>query len=105
MFREFRVLPSGSGFGHFSDLSHPAGGEILPARPVGSASPVNYLNHSCDPNCYMIGTAVYAKDRIERGTELTVDYRKVQFGFPGPGFECACGARRCAGRIAGGVAV
>ena len=47
-----------------------------------------YVNHSCDPNCGIGGTAlVVARRDINSGEELTVDYCMY---FAEPGFQLVC---------------
>lgn len=64
----------------------------------------SYLNHSCDPNCYIKMKTialrdVYALRDIKRGEELTVDYTATSVDqFAGMGFwreKCRCGSRKC----------
>ena len=52
------------------------------------------INHSCDPNTWLDGLDLAARQAIEPGDELTVDYAT----FCGPGmaaFECQCRAPAC----------
>ncbi len=67
-------------------------------------SPASYMNHSCDPNCYVkmktiVVKDVYAMRDIERGEELTHDYTATSVDqFEGKGFwkrECKCGSKNC----------
>jgi hypothetical protein len=55
-----------------------------------------YLNHSCEPNCYLRTCGkrveVYTLHHIKAGTELTVDYGVTPHKT---GMKCACGAARC----------
>jgi hypothetical protein len=54
------------------------------------APPGCYLNHSCDPNAMRHGVKVFAWRPIEKGEEITIDYRLNAFdGSPWP-----CGVRR-----------
>jgi len=60
-----------------------------------------YINHSCDPNCYIeIESAhiwVVADRDIKKGEELSYDY-----GWSLDGFEetpCCCGKKNCVGYI------
>ena len=58
------------------------------------------INHSCDPNlrsCILRGHILYFSRRgIQRGEELTVDYR---FSDKIGEVPCRCGSRRCRGVI------
>lgn len=63
-------------------------------------SGAQYINHSCDPNCYAWitqGHILYMASRdIRKGEELTIDYR---FDADVPAVLCGCGAGRCRGTI------
>lgn len=62
---------------------------------------VQYLNHSCDPNCGVQGLFdfVALKD-IEAGQELTTDYAmQDDSNWQVPGGVCLCGAANCRGDI------
>ena len=64
---------------------------VLPERD----SPGWYLNHSCEPNCVVLGrTRVLALDRVEVGEEVTIDY-STNVGWDGFAMECRCGSRSC----------
>lgn len=73
-------------------------------------TPASYMNHSCDPSCYvkMSSIAVYdvhALRCITEGEELTHDYTANAVDqFAGQGFwvlECRCGSENCRGRVTG----
>jgi uncharacterized protein len=54
-----------------------------------------YLNHSCAPNCVILGkTRIVALSTIEPGEEVTFDY-STNVGWDGFTMECRCGARGC----------
>lgn len=63
-------------------------------------SGAEYVNHSCDPNCYawiFRGHILYMAVRdIHPGQELTIDYR---FEPEVDKVQCACGAPGCRGTI------
>lgn len=63
-------------------------------------SGAEYVNHSCDPNCYawiFRGHILYMAARdICAGEELTIDYR---FDSDVPAVRCACAASACRGTI------
>lgn len=54
-----------------------------------------FLNHSCEPNCVIMGrTKVVALRRIEPGEEVTFDY-STNVGWDGFSMECNCGTKGC----------
>jgi len=54
-----------------------------------------YLNHSCQPNCVILGrTRIVALTTIEEGEELTFDY-STNVGWDGFAMECSCGSVNC----------
>jgi uncharacterized protein len=63
-------------------------------------SGAEFINHSCDPNCYASiqkGHILYMSARvILPGEELTIDYR---FDPHVEKVKCACGAETCRGTI------
>jgi len=63
-------------------------------------SGAEYVNHSCDPNCYAWiykGHILYMSLRdIAAGEELTIDYR---FDPDVPKVDCMCGTKACRGTI------
>jgi SET domain-containing protein len=66
-------------------------------------SPDCYVNHSCDPNAWLLyeGDDCYfvARRDVVPGDELTCDYNvNVAAGTSWP---CRCGAARCRGQVAG----
>lgn len=64
---------------------------ILPPR----GSPGWYLNHSCEPNCVILGrTRVVALSTIRKGDEITIDY-STNVGWDGFAMECRCGSAHC----------
>lgn len=68
---------------------------ILPER----GSPGWYLNHSCSPNCVILGrTRVVALTQIEEGEEVTIDY-STNVGWDGFVMECGCGSPDCRGTV------
>jgi len=64
---------------------------VVPER--GSAG--WFLNHSCEPNCVIMGrTKIFALRRIEPGEEVTFDY-STNVGWEGFSMECKCGKKTC----------
>ncbi len=54
-----------------------------------------FMNHSCDPNCVILGrTKVVALRRIEAEEEVTFDY-STDVGWEGFSMACKCGAKSC----------
>lgn len=73
-------------------------------------SPASYMNHSCDPNCYVKCRTiairdVYALRDIKKGEELTFDVTATSTDqFDGKEFwklECKCGSENCRGIVHG----
>lgn len=73
-------------------------------------SPASYMNHSCNPNCFVKMRTiavkdVYASRDIADGEELTHDYTATSVDqFAGKGFweeECRCGGKDCRGILQG----
>ncbi len=72
-------------------------------------APFRYLNHCCEPNCYLHIVEVVYEDgspgpsevRVEsivdipQGTELTIDYQWSADGA----IKCLCGSRECRGWV------
>ena len=68
-------------------------------HPERVRHPVNFLNHSCEPNVGYDGTgAIVALRRITAGEELRMDYGTFSFSFD-HAFVCKCGAWGCRGRV------
>ena len=63
--------------------------------------PWRFLNHSCDPNCWIDGRALRARRAIAPGDELTFDYNCTEWSMDSP-FDCACEA--CGGQPVRGYA-
>ena len=59
-----------------------------------------FINHSCEPNLGIRGQITFvARRAIEAGDELTYDWAMEE---DAPAVtRCACGARRCRGRLTG----
>ncbi len=65
---------------------------------INSLEPVDYMNHSCDPNCGVKGQIiVVARRDIAPGEELTFDYSTTD--TVGLDMECSCGAPSCRRRV------
>jgi hypothetical protein len=62
--------------------------------------PVDYMNHSCEPNCGVRGSVVIVARRdIAPGEELTFDYGTTDTDRWV--LECVCGAPSCRRRLTG----
>lgn len=77
-------------------IGNPPGGDVV-------GDPINFLNHSCEPNAGIKGQIMLAAMRsIDRGVEITFDYAMVLHSAPRcPPYrmECRCGSRHCRGVI------
>lgn len=58
------------------------------------------LNHSCDPNTWLMGLDAVARRDIAPGEQITMDYATFCANDMEP-FDCSCGAVNCRGRITG----
>lgn len=80
--------------------------QVAPDRHVHVASDMEFLNHSCDPNCGVLipleeeVIRVVALRAIEDGEELTIDYATFEYEIEFMP-DCRCGAAGCRGRIDG----
>jgi hypothetical protein len=64
-------------------------------KPEAVRHPVNFINHSCDPNLGYDGRdAIIALQAISPGEEIRMDYGTYSFSFDHE-FTCACGAWGC----------
>ena len=66
-------------------------------------APDRHINHSCDPNAYVLYEGDYsffvARRDIARGQEITCDYNINITG--GTAWPCHCGVARCRGTVLG----
>lgn len=75
-------------------------------RYVITYHPYSYMNHSCNPSCYIkhqtmaIGNT-YAMRDIKKGEELTYDYGVNAMDMFGKNywFNCHCGSKKCRKKI------
>jgi len=75
--------------------------QVGPDQFVGNEENIaDELNHSCDPNIWVAGTAVLARRDIEIGEELTCDY-SLTHTTPKYFFTCKCGSPSCRGGVGG----
>lgn len=65
--------------------------------------PDRHINHSCDPNAYVVyepaGSFIVARRKIAAGEEITCDYNINVTG--GSAWPCHCGSARCRGTTVG----
>ena len=63
-------------------------------------SPFRYINHSCDPNTYIIGkrTIIALKD-VSAGQEVTMDYSFTEADKGWSIEKCTCGSNNCRKKI------
>ncbi len=60
---------------------------------------VDFINHSCEPNCgFLDATTLVAMRRIEVGESITFDYA-MSDSNSFISFDCACGSTSCRGRL------
>ena len=70
-------------------------------RPENVRHPVNFTNHSCDPNAGYDGADnIVALRGIAAGEEIRMDYGTFSFSFDHE-FTCRCGATWCRGKVTG----
>jgi hypothetical protein len=63
--------------------------------------PADYVNHSCDPNCGIVGSVLLVTMRdVEAGEELCFDYAMTDSDDYDM-FDCTCGTQRCRGVVTG----
>jgi SET domain-containing protein len=68
-------------------------------RPEAVRHPVNFINHSCDPNAGYNGAGeIVALRGIAMGEEIRMDYGTYSFSFDHE-FTCRCGASWCRGKV------
>ncbi len=58
----------------------------------------NFMNHSCDPNCWYNGDILVARRLILPGEEITYDYATDTTAREW-GFRCNCGSPACRGTV------
>lgn len=66
-----------------------------------TAEPGDYINHSCNPNCGIVGSVlVVAMRDIAIGEELSFDYAMADASDYDE-FTCKCAAKNCRGVVTG----
>ncbi|KAG2426153.1 hypothetical protein HXX76_013134 [Chlamydomonas incerta] len=58
------------------------------------------LNHSCDPNTWLVGLDAVARRDIAPGEQITIDYATFCTEHMAA-FDCCCGSAACRGRVGG----
>ena len=57
------------------------------------------INHSCEPNCWIVGKrGIETMRNVARGEELTFDY-STNVGWADCSMACACGKKNCRGVV------
>jgi hypothetical protein len=65
-------------------------------------APADFINHSCEPNCGIVGTSLVVTMRdVEAGEELCFDYAMSDTNDYDE-FVCACDVPSCRGLVTGG---
>ena len=68
-------------------------------HPERVRHPVNFINHSCEPNAGYDGAdAIVSLRRISAGEEICMDYGTFSFSFDHE-FKCTCAAWGCRGQV------
>jgi SET domain-containing protein len=68
-------------------------------HPERVRHPVNFINHSCEPNAgYDGANGISALRRITAGEEICMDYGTFSFSFDHE-FKCSCGGWGCRGQV------
>jgi SET domain-containing protein len=89
------------------DPNHPALLQVGPDIFIGASGDIDdYINHSCNPNCYMkIGgnrAILFSLYVIPVGAELTFDYSSTATDDPNKwSMICQCGDNKCRQIISG----
>lgn len=77
-------------------------GEDLFSIEGDGDDPNYYINHSCDPNVWLINYfSLAAKRNIKKGEELTVDYSTWETSNFYSKWKCLCGSKTCRQIITG----
>lgn len=79
-----------------------AEGVYLGAYADAPESIDDYMNHSCDSNCWMSDeVTVTARRDIKKREEVTIDYALFSSGSEWKMENCNCGSPECRGTITG----
>jgi SET domain-containing protein len=87
----------------FFNFAYQVSEGVYSGVPPGEVSDNSeYMNHSCDGNCWWEGDKrMVAMRRIEAGEEVTADYATFETAHTTHNFKCACGAKSCRGEFTG----
>lgn len=70
-----------------------------------SGSSECFINHSCDPNCFISFAdglpTLIALRNIPKDNELCYNYNTIHFRMIGDGFYCQCKSAKCKGMVRG----
>ena len=92
---------------NLEDINHPAWLQVSNYLFIGpSGGKDDYINHSCDPNCYfyVVGkrAILYSLYDIREGSELTFDYSTTSTKLLDEWqMECKCKSSKCRKMISG----
>jgi hypothetical protein len=92
--------------GEIANTRSPTSFQIGPSRHLETSSNARFVNHSCDPTCYLRlsgGTALnlISLSPLAVGDEVTLDYAMFEDERPGPPLPCFCGSTDCRGSVLG----
>jgi len=74
---------------------------VIGINKAKDIQPVDFLNHSCNPNAGFNGQIFLVAMRdIKKGEQITFDYAMV-LSVESYDIECLCGSKNCRGRITG----
>jgi SET domain-containing protein len=88
-----------SGHGVFATRPYKAGEKVMEISLQAVSQPINNTNHSCDSNCGVHYTTVFALRDIVPDEEITINYRMLKISVEPEEFQCHCGSKHCAGYI------
>lgn len=84
---------------NLSDYSMQIGKDVY----LGPGGILNYINHSCNPNCWVkiVNTSalLFALKNIQEKEQLTYDYSSTMDEDSWELVECKCGSKKCRHRI------
>jgi len=72
---------------------------VLGINKLEDIQPVDFINHSCNPNAGFNGQIFLVAMRdIKKGEQITFDYAMV-LSIKGYHFKCLCGSANCRGNV------